>query len=91
MCNIDPQIQINDYFISCFTNGNNNYKLNSTEILNCDKFVFKAGVSRAMLKIKSNAVGLDVIHIRFLKIIMPFLIQTLTHILNVCLTTSVYS
>ena len=41
-------------------------------------------------KITSNAVGDDNLPIKFIKIILPYILRSLTHIINHCFTTSVF-
>lgn len=45
-------------------------------------------MSRVVQSIKSKAIGLDGVHIVFVKIILPFILPVLTHIINYCFTTS---
>lgn len=45
-------------------------------------------VSRAFLHIKSNATGLDLIPLKFLKLLLPVILPYLVHIFNTILTTS---
>lgn len=44
-------------------------------------------VLKAIMAIKSNAVGDDGIYLRFVKIVLPFIISTLTHIINHCFSS----
>jgi hypothetical protein len=45
-------------------------------------------VKRAVFGVKSNAVGLDEIPLRFIKLLLPIIMPILTHIFNSCLTFS---
>lgn len=47
-------------------------------------------VASSILKIRSNAVGLDNIHLVFIKIILPFVLCAITHVYNRILTRSLY-
>ena len=47
-------------------------------------------VYNALLSIKSNAVGDDGVHLRFIKIIIIFILPYITHIFNHIITTSSY-
>jgi hypothetical protein len=51
---------------------------------------FDLEVFNAIHQIKSNAIGMDDVPIRFLKIILPYIISIITHILNTILMTSRY-
>lgn len=61
-----------------FTNDNN---FSFTNVSQSDVF-------KSISCIKSNAVGLDLICPRFLKLLLPYLLSHLTHIFNTILTTS---
>jgi len=56
------------------------------------KFQFSAiceeDVCRCVMKIKSNAAGHDELPIKFIKLILPYIIGPVTHLLNHCFTTS---
>lgn len=45
-------------------------------------------VVRAVGSIRSNSVGLDNVPLVFVKMILPFVLPVLTHIVNYCLTSS---
>lgn len=47
-------------------------------------------IGATILNISSNAVGVDGIPIKFLKLALPFILPTITHIINHCLTSSVF-
>lgn len=47
-------------------------------------------VVEALLSVKSNAIGLDEINPKFLKLLLPFLLKYITHIFNQILTTCDY-
>lgn len=50
--------------------------------------VFEDDVAKCVLRIKSNAVGADELPIKFIKIILPYILSSLTHTINHCFTTS---
>lgn len=52
--------------------------------------VSKKEVFDSVLGFKSNAVGLDEIPFKFLKVILPYIVPVITHIFNFCLTKSVF-
>lgn len=52
--------------------------------------VEQTDVVRAILKIKSKAVGFDGIHPHFIKMILPYILPALTHIFNTIITTSIF-
>lgn len=54
------------------------------------RFVSEADVYRAIMNIRSNAIGEDGLSIRFLKIIIQFVLGPLTHIFNHCITSSTF-
>jgi len=58
------------------------------------KFQFTAvcenDIARCLLKIKSNAVGRDGLPLKFLKLILPYILAPLTHLVNHCFTTSTF-
>jgi len=52
--------------------------------------VSQAETLHSILRIRSNATGLDEINPRFLKIILPFILPFITHVFNSILTTSTF-
>ena len=40
------------------------------------------------MSIKSNAVGFDDLHLKFIKIILPYVLSCITHIFNHAITTT---
>lgn len=44
----------------------------------------------AMNTIKSNAVGMDLIPLRFIKLLLPFIISEIRHVFNLIITSSKY-
>lgn len=61
---------------------------------NCNAFKFslvtEEEVRQSLYDIKSNAVGLDKINLRFLKIILPYFLEPITHLFNFLISNSVY-
>jgi hypothetical protein len=57
-----------------------------------DGFAFRnvsdVEVEKAILSVKSNAIGLDEIPLRFIKLLLPIIMPALSHIFNSCLTFS---
>lgn len=49
-----------------------------------------ADVVEALLSVKSNAIGLDGINAKFIKLSLPVILPYITHIFNTILTTSVF-
>ncbi len=88
--------EINDHFCSL-----GNTQINSVpkfEIPDSDfgdnSFTFmtvtQEDVSRAIFAIKSDAIGLDEIHLKFLKIVLPSYIEVITHLFNFCIENCVF-
>ena len=50
--------------------------------------VYEPDVISALNSIKSNAVGHDGIHLKFIKMMLPFVLPSITHIFNHIITTS---
>lgn len=47
-------------------------------------------VYESIMKVRSNAIGVDGVSIKFLKIVLPYVVSSITHIFNHCLTTSAF-
>ena len=93
-CDIDPNL-LNEFFTATLNNQyttQENVPLLSEHNHNTFSFqhVTERDLSNALFSIKSNAVGIDGISIKFLKIIFPFISAPLTHILNHSFTTSCF-
>ena len=75
-CCINPEI-MNDFFLQC-----NGYVCNSDLLFNGDEFNLTAFtpnyVYKSVIAIKSNAVGLDAVNLKFIKLILPALLPVLT-------------
>jgi hypothetical protein len=84
--------QLNDYFTSRtpaasrHTDAANPPGLDDFSFCN----TYDLEVFNALHQIKSNAVGMDGVPIRFLKIILPYILPYVTHIFNTVLTTSTF-
>lgn len=95
-CNIDPD-ELNNYFLSsCETSSSTEINVDAPHnpLRNLCEFSFKSvsllEVEKSIYKIKSNAIGDDKISIKFLKIILPFVLAPLTHIINHCITSATF-
>lgn len=91
-CSLDPD-ELNDFFCADNSVRAHNSRLISQFYCN-DIFQFSAvsegDVNRAVMNVRSNAVGEDGVSIRFLRIVLPCFLGPLTHIFNHCITTSVF-
>lgn len=87
---------LNDYFLS-----SDHFSSNSSTVFNENpipdrqiSFDFhnlsELDVVKSINSIKSNALGIDSISLKFIKIILPYIISTLTHIFNHCITSSTF-
>lgn len=97
-CSVDAD-ELNEIFsnipiVTADNNVNSNisYDANYGNMLNIFKFEFSCVTQRDVFNscniIKSNAVGHDNIHPKFLKVILPHILPYITHILNTIITTS---
>lgn len=85
--------ELNSYFLgSCDVGSNNNTA--TPPLLRQNRFAFTNAtateVHKAIISIKSKAVGHDEISPKFILLLLPHLIYHITHIFNCILTTSVY-
>ena len=92
-CNFDPHT-MNTAFCSS-ANPGSNYPFDPIEqLITTTSFQFshvsETDVANCILKIKSNAVGVDGMPIRFVKLILPYILSPITHIINHCITTSTF-
>lgn len=91
-CEICPET-MNDYFLkSTARHDVNSFELNTDLIysgilLDFEQFNVE-DVGRAISSLNSTAVGCDGINIKFIKIILPYILPTITHIFNHIITTS---
>ncbi|XP_055584722.1 uncharacterized protein LOC129737586 [Uranotaenia lowii] len=93
ICDLDPD-EVNRTFLS-------NYVQNETDIherrasrVSSNNFSFRSvqwwEVVNAIRDVKSNATGLDGLPIKFIKIILPFVVGQITHLFNQIIETSVF-
>lgn len=84
---------INGFFSSNFTHSSSrsriddNVRVRSTFAFN---EINEIDVVNAIYEIKSNAVGLDEIPIKFIKLILPILLKPITHLFNCIINTSMF-
>ena len=93
-CCINSEI-MNDFFLQSSNEVEaTRYTCNPDLLYNGDKFNFTActpnDVYKSVIKIKSNAVGFDAVNLKFIKLILPDVLQVLTHIFNHIICTCVY-
>jgi len=94
-CTVNPD-DLNKYFLS----ANSNSSPSSIQLNECffssssNRFKFEMATEEEILKclskIKSNAAGEDKINLKFVKLILPYIIGPLTHIINFSLTTRIF-
>ncbi|XP_037929884.1 uncharacterized protein LOC119664481, partial [Teleopsis dalmanni] len=95
ICNMDPNA-LNNFFVSSVEdNGSSSSVFFDMNIVDANEgfsfyYVSEDIVFKNLMNIKSNAVGLDDIPLKFIKLISPFIISPLTHIINYCITTSTF-
>ena len=84
---------VNEYFINSVNSNLVQLPAIENSIL-ANRFSFQLTnteeIRKALFSIKSNAVGLDNIPIKFLKIIFPFIINQLDHLFNFIILTGVF-
>lgn len=92
-CNFDPD-DINREFCANFTNDQTNIQPTITSHESHYSFAFNQiqswEIVNAVWETKSNAMGLDGIPIKYLKIILPLVIEQINHMFNKIIETSVY-
>ncbi|XP_055628243.1 uncharacterized protein LOC129769796 [Toxorhynchites rutilus septentrionalis] len=87
--------EINHSFCRNFTDNHTIiHNSNESTYVERESFYFDSinqeDVIYAMNAIKSNALGLDMLPLKFLKVICPILIEPITHLFNHIVTTSVF-
>jgi len=87
--------ELSDYFasigkLSCPTPNFSEYGPQSTGETFSFQTVMDSEVAKAISGVKSNAIGLDDISLRFLKLLLPAITPYITHIFNTILTTSIF-
>lgn len=91
-CEFSPT-DINNFFASNFTSDDTPYD-GISGFSNDDGFRFRQveefEVVNAVFSISSNAIGLDEIPIKFVKIILPLALSYITHIFNSIFLTSIF-
>lgn len=92
-CTLDVN-DMNRHFLSATTNNlNPTYHIDPNLCVQFDEQFSFIGISeleveKSLLSIKSNATGCDNISLRFIKLLLPYVIPPLTHIFNFSITTS---
>lgn len=81
--------EINEYFSPNCTTESNSFE---NVYANSDGFFFRIieeyEIVNAMFTVKSNAVGLDNVPIKFLKIMLPLVLPLIKHLFNLIITTA---
>jgi len=92
-CDLSPN-DLNNYFVSACSSMS---VRNDSNYINADckstfefSVVNEVDVLRKISSIKSNAVGCDGMSLKFLKIILPYIIAPITHIINFCIVSSTF-
>jgi hypothetical protein len=91
---IYTQDQLNTFFATPQAIRPSNTDFNSASDSPTDEFAFintfELEVYNAIRQIRSNAVGADDVPIKFLKIILPYILPYITHVFNTILMLSSY-
>ncbi|XP_055522687.1 uncharacterized protein LOC129716869 [Wyeomyia smithii] len=92
-CNFDPD-EVNDVFLSNCTTVQPPYRHTDNAGAYSDSFGFSTiapwQVTNAAWESKSNAVGSDGIPIKFLKILLPLIVEHITFLFNKIITTATF-
>lgn len=91
-CCLDPD-ELNDSFCNSDAINTNNINLPNEFFCNSSftfSVVSEADVFKHVCKIRSNAIGEDGVAIKFVKLILPYVVGSLAHIFNHCITTSTF-
>ncbi|KAL9694178.1 hypothetical protein quinque_013463 [Culex quinquefasciatus] len=92
-CDHDPD-EVNRMFLSSFTPAETRNDQHARILPSQYNFSFRNvhywEVVNAICEVKSNAVGMDGLPIRFLKIVLPLVIQQITHMFNLFINTSTF-
>ncbi|XP_037930440.1 uncharacterized protein LOC119665224, partial [Teleopsis dalmanni] len=95
VCSLDPN-NLNDYFVSSV---GSRLRVNpafpclehaGSESIFSFECVSEEVVFNSVMKIKSNAIGIDKIPLKFLKLTLQSIISPLTHIINHCFASSTF-
>lgn len=86
--------EFNNHFLTNFSNGYNGNVTSLTQNSNESMFGFSCidenELFKAVMSVKSNAVGIDDINLKFIKLVFPLLSPFILYIFNHVLTTSIY-
>ena len=92
-CDHDPD-EVNRVFLSSFTPAETRSNQHATASALLNDFAFRNvefwEVVNAICEVKSNAVGMDDLPIRFLKIVLPLVIYQITHMFNLFIVSSTF-
>ncbi|KAL9698909.1 hypothetical protein quinque_002350 [Culex quinquefasciatus] len=92
-CDHDPD-EVKRMFLSSFTPAETRNDQHARILPSQYNFSFRNvhywEVVNAICEVKSNAVGMDGLPIRFLKIVLPLVIQQITHMFNLFINTSTF-
>lgn len=91
-CCLDPD-ELNKQFISVGDVVSSQTELNPNNFCGTSfqfSSVTESEVYKSVMSIQSNAVGEDGMSIRFIKLVLPYITNLLTHIFNHCITTSTF-
>ena len=88
----NPDI-VNSYFIDSVPNVQINQHVVHQQDFAVEfqfSLIDETQVTSAFQRIKSNAVGLDLLPLKFLKIVLPFVLPQITHLFNFIILTSIF-
>ena len=92
-CNLNPQDMI-EIFSSPMAASDDCFQVNRDLIYNGNKLNLisftELEVLESILSIQSNAVGHDEIHLKFIKLILPFVLPIITHVFNHIIATNIF-
>uniref|UniRef100_W8B6W6 Putative RNA-directed DNA polymerase from transposon X-element n=3 Tax=Ceratitis capitata TaxID=7213 RepID=W8B6W6_CERCA len=94
-CSLEANVVNDAFLLNCVPHSDTiNFMSRDDLLFRDDCFLFSAvseyDVAMSIFKISSNAIGHDGLPIKFIKIILPCILGTLTHIINHCITTSCF-
>jgi Reverse transcriptase (RNA-dependent DNA polymerase) len=86
--------ELNNFYSSDVAIDLPNSSTNSSTSNQSDQFTFRTvsffDVKKAIRSVKSNAVGLDGIHLKFIKLILPGVISPIAHIFNRTISSRIF-
>ena len=87
--------ELNEFFYKSRTEDNDcTFEANDDLYFTGERFHFlnfvESDVYKSIMAISSNAVGFDGINLKFIKLILPFIIPYITHVFNHIVTTSTF-